>query len=646
MSPPPPVLSVHNLHKVYLERTILDDVTFTLQEGERVALLGANGAGKTTLLGILTGRIATDGGEVRMRRGLHVAALEQDGNLRDEWTVGEAIDSAFAEIRELEGALDEVHHALERGDGDLDRLLKRQGEIQHRLDERDPHTVESRAQRAMAALGVPPRGRRIGELSGGERRRTALCRTLLEDAELILLDEPTNHLDAETLDWLEDFLAHVRATVFFVTHDRYFLDNVATTMVELWRGRTRVYTGNYTDYLLAKEEEFERAERVEATRQNLLRREIDWMRRQPKARTTKSKSRMDRANELLENKPLAADPLVQLVFPSGPRLGNTLIEATKLTHAIGGRTLIRDFTMLLGAGDRIGIVGRNGLGKTTLLRLLLKQLEPDAGTVVHGPSVKIVYADQQRASLDPEKTVLEEVTGDLEYVAVGESRIGFRAWLKAFLFDEQTAAMPVRLLSGGERNRVLLAKMLREGGNIVVMDEPTNDLDLPSLRILEEALAGFPGCALIVSHDRYFLNRVATRILAFRGDGRIVAIEGNYDDYLKWSRDEAEREAARAQVAAPATPSPAKSAAAAGGSAEASRKKKLSFNEQQEFATIEQRIADAERRLAELQRRSEDPETYVKATHQEIQKLHDDTHAAQAEVERLMERWMELSERA
>lgn len=640
MPDPSPVLTAVGLRKAYLERPILHDVSFSIHEGERVALMGANGAGKSTLLSILAGRLPADGGEVRMRRGLRISSLDQSGDLRDHWTVAQTIESAFADVRELEADLDEVHHALERGDGDLERLLERQHDAQHRLDAREPHTIATRTERICAALGVPARERRIGELSGGERRRAALARTLLEGADLLLLDEPTNHLDAETLDWLEEFLAALRGTVVFVTHDRYFLDNVATAMVELWRGRVKMYAGNYTDYLIAKEEESAIAERRESNRQNFLRREIEWLRKQPRARTTKSKARVDRANAVIADKPLDPDPIVKLLIPSGPRLGSTILEAKGITAAIAGRTLVRDFSLILNAGDRIGIVGRNGLGKTTLLRLLLKELPPDAGAVIHGPNTRIVYADQNRATLDPDRTVLEEVSDGLEYVTIGDQRIGFRAWLRAFLFTEETAAMPIRLLSGGERNRVLLAKTIRGGGNVVVMDEPTNDLDLPTLRVLEEALAAFTGCALVVSHDRYFLNRVATRIIAFRPDGRIVVVEGNYDNYLTWLRGEESRTAAARPAGRPA-PKPVSAPAEA-----SAKKKKLTFNEQREYAAIEERIAAAEARAAELNARLEDPATYRSANGEELARLRSEAEAAQAEAERLVERWMELGERA
>jgi ATP-binding cassette subfamily F protein uup len=372
-----------------------------------------------------------------------------------------------------------------------------------------------------------------------------------------------------------------------------------------------------------------------------MRREIDWLRRQPRARTTKSRSRIERANQLIADKPPAPDALVNLVIPSGPRLGNKIIEATNLSHSIAGRTLIKDFTIAIGAGERIGIVGRNGLGKTTLLRILLRQLEPDAGTIVHGTSVRTVYADQERALLDLEKTVLEEVAGNLEYVAIGDQRIGFRSWLRSFLFTEETAAMPIRLLSGGERNRVLLAKMLRDGGNVIVMDEPTNDLDLPTLRILEEALVAFSGTALIVSHDRYFLNRVATSIIAFRGNGQVVTIQGNYDDYLTWLTKERSRDAQMSP-----TTTRERDTTTSTKPQQNAKPKKLSYKEQLEYDTIEQRIHEAEESAAEIHRILEDPSTYVTRTGDDINKLLTNEKEARAEAERLVERWMELGERA
>ncbi len=636
----PVLLSAHNIHKSYLERVVLDDVNFTIHEGECVALLGANGAGKSTLLSILCETETPDSGEVRKRRDLTLSVLSQDGGLKDEWTVRQALEGAFAKTRALQKQLDDVHHALEAQPHgpEADRLMKQQADITAELERRDAWTMDSRMNEAARGLGLPEYDRVIGQLSGGERRRVALCRTLLEDADLLLLDEPTNHLDAETLDWLEEFLVNWRGTVLLVTHDRYFLDHVATKMIELWRGQTKLYDGNYSDYLAQKQEEALRAERAEATRQNLLRRELEWLRRQPKARTTKAKARVGRAVDLIEAEPVGRDATTEFFIPSGPRLGKTLIEAKDINYSVANLNLIRDFTFLLGAGERVGIVGRNGLGKTTLIRLLMKQLEPDSGSVNHGGSIKFVYSDQARRNLDPDKTVLDEIAGDVDWVKFGENTVTVRSWLKKFLFDDQTAAMPIRLLSGGERNRVQIAKMLKEGGNVVVLDEPTNDLDLPTLRVLEEALVNFDGCAFVVSHDRYFLNRVATRILSFRGNGEIVIVEGNYDHYRRWADthggtppDEPQTPAAK-----PAEPKPKK----------AQEKKKLGYMEQREYDAMEEKIMEAEMLLEKLDVQVQDPNTFVEKDKETIAQLLAEHTAAKAEVDRLYERWTELGELA
>jgi ATP-binding cassette subfamily F protein uup len=642
MPDPQPVLSTHGLRQRHLERPILDDVTFTVNEGDRVALVGANGAGKSTLMRILAGRLQPDGGEVRVRRGLKVTYLDQEGGLEGAETVGEAVAGAFADQHVLEAELEQLNAVLEHDheSPEAARALQRQSEIIHRLEHLGAWDRDARMATIMQQLGVPPADRRLAQLSGGERRRTALARALLEGADLLLLDEPTNHLDAETLDWLEQWLEQYRGTVIFVTHDRYFLDNVATRLIELARGAATAYQGNYTDYMEAKAAEAELARRAESTRQNLLRRELEWLRRQPKARTTKSKARIDRAEELMANKPLAEAGSVQLLIPPGPRLGNLPIEIEGISYSIPGRRLIDNFSMLIGPRDRIGIVGRNGLGKTTLIRLLMGELEPQSGRITRSPHVRFLYADQSRATLDPQKSVLEEVTGGAEYIQIGTERVNFRAWMARFLFDDQMAAMPVGLLSGGERNRVLLAKLIREGGNVVVLDEPTNDLDLPTLRVLEESLAAFDGCALVVSHDRYFLNRVATRILAFRPDGRIDIVEGNYDDYRAYLARTREATPAARPAAAPPAPAPTAAPAAT------TPRRKLSYSEQREFETIEERIIEAEQKLAALEARAHDPATFAAASREDARRLLAEVDAARAEVERLYARWEELGARA
>ena len=641
----PIILSCHNLQKSYLERMILEDVSLSIHEGERVALLGANGAGKSTLLAILANRLQPESGDVRIRKGTRVAVLDQQGDLHLDWTVEQEIDSAFADLREMEKQIEEAHDALEHctDPDEMDRLVHLAADLQEILDKADMHSLESRKAEAMNALGVPPPNRIINDLSGGEQRRVALCRTLLRTVDLLLLDEPTNHLDAETLDWLEAFLARFKGTVIFVTHDRYFLDNVATKMIEVLRGKANIYQGNYSDYLNSKAEEQAIAARNESTRQNLLKRELEWLRRQPKARTTKNKSRIDAAHELMASEPEKPLDSMQLLIPSGPRLGNTLVEVENLQHTLAGKRLINNFTFMLGPGDRVGIVGRNGLGKTTFLRLMMKQMEPDKGTIVHGKTVKFVYADQKRENLNLDNTVLQEIAGEQEYVEVGGVQISFRSWLNRFLFDENTAAMPIRLLSGGEKNRVQMAKMLREGGNVVVLDEPTNDLDLPTLRVLEEALVRFEGCAFVVSHDRYFLNRVANRIIAFRGDGEIVIIEGNYDHYRRWAAKQEEAaakgsatSAKNAVPAAPPQPTPS--------AAPAEKKRKPSFKEQKEFETLEQTLAKREEELKKLNALLEDPSTFTKYSPEEVKRLVKSQEIAQKELDQLFERWAELSE--
>lgn len=642
MATPQPILSAHNLHKVYLERVILEDVSFTLNEGDRVGLMGANGAGKSTLLAILAGKIQPDGGEVRLRRDTAMSYLDQEGGLDEGATVAAVLDGAFARFRRWEEELHTIHVGLESDPhgADAARLLQRQGQLQELLERHDVYTIENRTAEVSRELGLPAPDRIIGQLSGGERRRVAVARTLLEQPDLLLLDEPTNHLDAESLDWLEGFIATFAGTIVLVTHDRYFLDNATNRTIEVQRGRANVYTGNYSEYLATKETEQELGQRAEASRQILLRRELEWLRRQPKARTTKSKARIERIDQLVASKPIEPDGSVQLLIPDGPRLGKSLVEAKDLGYSIAGRQLINGFNFILGAGDKVGVVGRNGLGKTTLIRLLMKHLQPDAGSVEHGQNVKFVYADQSRQSLNPDKTVLEEVTGELESIRVGGEQIGFRAWLGRFLFDDNTAAMPIRLLSGGERNRVQMAKLLREGGNIVVLDEPTNDLDLPTLRILEEALARFEGCAIVVSHDRYFLNRVVNRIIGFHPDGSIDCVTGNYDDYRIFM--EKRRLEGLAKAPAPGREvkaSPKKPASDVG-------RKKLSYKEQREFESMEERIMEAENQLEELEARVGDPATFMEGSGEEITSLMAQLDGAREEVERLYARWAELGERA
>ncbi|MBI5154891.1 ABC-F family ATP-binding cassette domain-containing protein [Candidatus Poribacteria bacterium] len=635
-----PILSLLGIGKSFVSRAVLDGVNCTVHEGDRIGLLGVNGSGKSTLLKITAGLMQPDTGEIRKRRDLEVSYLDQSFSLRDDSTVIEWIEGAFASLRRMEAELDDIHHALASAPEDP-ALLERHAFLSHELEWHGAYDAPARMRAAMAALGLPPGDRRIGTLSGGEKRRVALCRVLLERPHLLLLDEPTNHLDAETLEWLEEYLRVFPGTVMLVTHDRYFLDRVTNRMIELERGVLKSYAGNYGEYLLAKDIELQIGSRSEENRQRYLRKELEWLSRQPRARTTKSKARAARIKTVAGQDAVRAPATVQFRVPDAPRLGKTVLEAEHIHKSLGGRELVRGFTFTMVPGDRIGIIGRNGAGKTTLLRLLLGLERPDRGEVKHGKNVSIVYADQHRAALDPEKTVLQEVAGELDWLRAGGERISVRSFLKGLLFTDETASMPIHRLSGGERSRVLLAKLLREGGNLIALDEPTNDLDLQTLRVLEEALATFDGSCIVVSHDRYFLNRVTTRILWLPGDGDVHSIAGNYDDFRVYRERLLETRAESARTAE-RDESPGREAA----ERRRNTSRKLSYIEQREFEGIEARILEQEERLSSLGDLLDDHKTYLDRSKAEVERLQCEREEARAQVAQLYDRWAELSERA
>ncbi|HEY9765421.1 MAG TPA: energy-dependent translational throttle protein EttA, partial [Chroococcales cyanobacterium] len=585
-----PLLSLSCVTHRYSGREILNNVSLTVHQGNRLGLLGVNGAGKSTLLRLLASQETPDEGEVIRARGLRIGFLNQESFFDKEKTVREGIEEGLAETRALLSA----YRALgERIAGDPQALAEH-ARLQAEIDHREAWDIDREVEVAMSHLRVPPPETPLGRLSGGEMRRVMLCRALVARPELLILDEPTNHLDAASIEWLENFLLNYRGTLIFVTHDRYFLDRIADRMVEIDFGRLSEYVGNYTDYLGLKADKMASEAKTDLVRQHAIKRELQWVRRQPKARSTKQQARLDRFQEMCDQAPLEFHGELDLVIPTGPRLGGKIVNLRKVSKGYGGNFLLREFELELAAGQRLGVIGPNGIGKTTLMRLILGDLEPDEGSVEVGVNTRFVYAAQGRDLLDPEKTLLEEIAGESDWVQLEDRQITLRSYLKRFLFTDEQANTPIKRLSGGEQNRAQLAKLLRTGGNVLLFDEPTNDLDLVTLRVLEDALVDFKGCALVVSHDRYFLNRVATGILAFEGDGKIVYSEGSYDRYLanvKPVEKNVKAEKPR-QIAAP-------------------KSRKLSFKEAQELEEIEVRIEENEQEVGLLEKTLEDPSLYA-----------------------------------
>ena len=641
------ILTVQNIEKSFGARRVLAGVSFAVHAQDRIGLVGLNGSGKSTLLRLLSGagdadEQAADGpdaGLLTRRRDLHVEYVSQEPRLPAEQTVQEAMRAGLRAHAAVLAELEALGHEIERTDGDKrDVALAQQAALHERLHNLGGWDVEHEIRGLAAALQLPPLTAVIGTLSIGERRRVALAAALLARPELLLLDEPTNHLDARTVEWLETRLRTQPGALVLVTHDRYFLDRVATRILELDRGHLYAYDGNYHRFLEKQAERLDNEASREHERAMFVRRELDWIRRGPQARATKQKARIDRFYEAVAEKPGTDDrpPMdrkLVLRLPTGGRIGKTILELRGLGKSLGGKRLFSDLTLLLKPGDRIGIVGGNGVGKTTLLRTLLGELAPDAGEVITGQNTRIAFLDQGRAELDDERSVLQEVSGDSDSVLLEDGPVHVRTFLRMMLFDDRFADAKVGTLSGGERNRVQLAKLLRRGGNLLVLDEPTNDLDLMTLGVLEQALVEFPGCALIVSHDRWFLDHVATGILAFSGEGQVTFYEGNYSDYL---------EKARAQSAErPATP-PARVAASAAAAVERpAAPRRLTYNEQRELSTIEEKILTAEEGVKALQEELNQPALY-KERAAEVPALVAALERARAQVELLYARWQEL----
>ena len=513
------------------KREILKDISLSFFPGAKIGVLGLNGSGKSTLLRIMAGVDADILGEARPQPGIHIGFLSQEPQLDPAKDVRGNVEEAVAPIKAAMARLDEVYAAYADPDADFDKLAAEQAELESYLHATDGHNLDRTLDVAADALRLPPWESEVTNLSGGEKRRVALCRLLLSKPDMLLLDEPTNHLDAESVAWLERFLLDYPGTVVAVTHDRYFLDNVAGWILELDRGRGIPWEGNYSSWLEQKEQRLEIEEKQETAHIKAMKAELEWVRANPKGRHAKSKARLTRFEELESQEFQKRSETQELYIPPGPRLGELVVEATQLRKGFGDRLLIDGLDFKLPKGGIVGVIGPNGAGKTTLFRMLVGQEQPDSGILRVGDTVKLAYVDQSRDSLAPDKTVWQEISDGLDVIAIGNYQINSRAYVGRFNFKGPDQQKFVKDLSGGERNRVHLAKLLRSGGNVLLLDEPTNDLDVETLRALEEALLAFAGCAVIISHDRWFLDRIATHILAFEGDSQVVWFEGNYADY-------------------------------------------------------------------------------------------------------------------
>ncbi len=512
-------------------REILRDVSLSFFPGAKIGVLGLNGSGKSTLLRIMAGVDTEFEGEARAQAGINVGFLPQEPELDPDKDVRGNVEDGVAEAKALLKRFDEVSNAFAEPDADFDALLAEQARLQDKIDAINAWEVDRQLEVAAEALRLPDWDADVTKLSGGERRRVALCRLLLSKPDMLLLDEPTNHLDAESVAWLERFLHEYPGTVVAVTHDRYFLDNVAGWILELDRGRGIPWEGNYSSWLEQKEKRLAQEQRTEQSRLKAMKDELEWVRSNPKGRQAKNKARLARFEELNDEQFQRRNETNEIYIPPGPRLGDLVIEVNHLDKRFDDRLLIDDLSFSLPPGGIVGIIGPNGAGKTTLFRMLAERETPDAGEIRVGPTVKLGYVDQSRGSLDPNRNVWEEISDGQDIIRIGDYELQSRAYCGRFNFKGQDQQKRVGELSGGERNRVHLAKVLRSGGNVLLLDEPTNDLDVETLRALEDALLAFPGCAVVISHDRWFLDRIATHILAFEGDSHVEWFEGNYADY-------------------------------------------------------------------------------------------------------------------
>ena len=618
------VLSASSLSIAFGSRPLLDGGTIAILEGERVGVVGRNGCGKSTFLKIAAAAQAPDSGQVTLRRGLLIGYLPQDFELEDQLSVHEAVMKGAAAVQSLLAEYD-----LAPADS------SRAADLLQRIEQLDGWELESRAKAILSHLNAPEPSRIVGTLSGGEKRRVALCRALIARPDLLVLDEPTNHLDTESIQWLEDFLAKYRGTCLFVTHDRYFLDRVSTRIVEITQGKFISFQGNYTDFLIAQMHRDSVAEHAEHRREKFLRRELEWVRRAPSARRTKSIDRVERYFEMASAGPPEKLGDVDIILPPPKELGNRVISIRNVSYSIEQRVLISKLTLEIPPNARIGVVGRNGVGKTTLLRLLTGELQPTSGTIELGARTELNVVDQHRLQIDPSRTVWDEVGEGKETVKLGEETLSLRAYLRRFLFTEDRIGQAISQLSGGERSRVLLAKILKRGGNVLLLDEPTNDLDLSTLRLLEEALIQFKGTIVLVSHDRYFMNRVCTHTLALNGDGSLQFDVGNYEEFIL--RRAKMESSAKTQGKPPTQELPAIQIRSA-------RAAKLTWKEERELEGIDQTILQAESKLAELEAILSDP-VFYKERASEAQSVQVECENQRGKVASLYERWEALEQK-
>jgi ATP-binding cassette subfamily F protein uup len=624
------ILTATELTVRYGEHAVLDRATLAIDEGDRIGLVGRNGCGKTTFVRILAGLQSPDSGDVTRRRELVVSYLPQDFMLDAAKNVLENIRDSAKPVLDLIAEFESLPHDS-----------KRHVELEHRIQSLEGWTLDRRIETAMSHLNCPAADRRMDTLSGGEKRRVAMCRALVSQPDLLILDEPTNHLDPESIEWVAEFLDEFHGSFLVVTHDRYFLDRVAKRMVELSDGRFFSHAGNYTDYLLDKAERHAADATIEHKRQMFLKKELAWVRQGPRAQRSKQKDRFERYYDTAAQDGPVIEEEVELCIPPPPQLGNRVVELSNLGMDLGGRTLFRGFNFTFENGQRIGVAGRNGLGKTTLLKIIIGQMAPTEGTVKTGQLTKFNYVDQGRIQLREERTALEEVSDGTEFVIFGDGKISLRSYLKRFLFADDRITTQVKYLSGGERSRLLLARILKNGGNFLILDEPTNDLDLPTLRVLEEALIAFPGTVLVVSHDRYFLNRVCTDVLAFEGDGKIHHSVGDYDYYLEKKQKTTVAATRQSAAILSVNKSAALSRVAATKATKPAKPRKISFKEARELEGMEAQIHATDAEIVRIEGLFASPDFH--RTHAtQTRQLTADLAAAKENLAKLYARWEEL----